>query len=282
MTIYSIYKSTNKINNKVYIGFTNDFPQRIREHKYASTRRSNKFYTAIKKYGWDNFSWEIIYQSLDKEHCSCVMEPQFIMEFNSFGRKSDGYNLTIGGEAGAGEYNSKDWIVTTPEGIEITVTNLNQFCKLNNLASSGLGEVAKHKRQHYKNWKCRYAYQEKPKTKEIIYKYICTDVDGFEYNVEKLTGFCRQRGLFASGMLHVVKGIVPSYKGWTCRKYGEDVMKFAHDDTPKFKITSPKADVIYVKYLKNFCVENQISYHKMSRISSGKIISSEWKIEKLQ
>lgn len=95
--MYTIYKVKNKINDKIYIGFSKNFEQRIKYHKYFSlTKKSNfAFHKAIRKYGWDNFSWEIIYESWDKEHCSEVMEPFFITEYNSFGNY--GYNMTIGG-----------------------------------------------------------------------------------------------------------------------------------------------------------------------------------------
>lgn len=95
--MYTIYKVKNKINDKIYIGFSKSFEQRIKYHKYFSlTKKSNfAFHKAIRKHGWDNFSWEIIYESWDKEHCSEIMEPFFIKEYNSFGKY--GYNMTIGG-----------------------------------------------------------------------------------------------------------------------------------------------------------------------------------------
>jgi group I intron endonuclease len=97
MNIYSIYKVTNKINNKVYIGFCCNFQKRIYRHKYNSTilKKNQHFYNAMRKYGFENFSFEEIYSSVEKKHCLSVMEPYFIQEY-----KSDvfGYNMTSGGE----------------------------------------------------------------------------------------------------------------------------------------------------------------------------------------
>ena len=95
MIIYSIYKSVNKINGKVYIGFDCDWPNRKRIHKCNYSRLKYKFYNAIKKYGWDNFEWEVIYQSKDRDHTLKVMESHFIQEYDSF---INGYNSTLGGE----------------------------------------------------------------------------------------------------------------------------------------------------------------------------------------
>ena len=83
MNIYSIYKATNKINGKVYIGFDSNWPQRMWEHKSPSNfNKKYKFYNALRKYGLDGFEWNVIYQSLDREHCLHTMEPFFIKEYN--------------------------------------------------------------------------------------------------------------------------------------------------------------------------------------------------------
>ena len=103
-SIYSIYKVTNTINGKVYIGFDSNWPKRKSVHKSLSKNPTQKFHKALKKHGWDNFTWEIIYQSKNKEHCLNVMEPHFITENNSF---KNGYNMTLGGE---GTFGKKSWL----------------------------------------------------------------------------------------------------------------------------------------------------------------------------
>lgn len=95
MTIYSIYKATNVINGKSYIGFDSKWPQRLKKHKQNYKNENRKFYDAIKKYGWNNFEWNILYQSYDGIHCLKEMESYFIKEYNSF---HNGYNMTLGGE----------------------------------------------------------------------------------------------------------------------------------------------------------------------------------------
>jgi group I intron endonuclease len=100
MDIYSIYRATNIINSKVYIGFTKfTTDQRAKAHLKNSKSISNKFYNAIKKYGWENFIWETIYQSKDYEHTLTVMENYFITEHDSFKK---GYNSTLGGDGVVG------------------------------------------------------------------------------------------------------------------------------------------------------------------------------------
>jgi hypothetical protein len=106
MTIYTIYRATNKINGKMYIGFDSKWPRRRTQHKQLYENKDTYFYRAIRKNGWENFEWDIIYQEkediTDLSECNTltVMEPLFIREYNTCVafENSNGYNLTIGGE----------------------------------------------------------------------------------------------------------------------------------------------------------------------------------------
>lgn len=115
METYTIYRATNKVNQKVYIGFTAHWPQRINGHAYDCRygNADNKaFYNAINKYGWDAFEWHAIYQSQDFEHTLKVMEPHFITEYRSWVGFEDcnGYNITLGGEGTRGWKRSSELI----------------------------------------------------------------------------------------------------------------------------------------------------------------------------
>jgi group I intron endonuclease len=100
MIIYSIYKCVNSINGKVYIGIDKNWPTRRYAHKSkAKLNNGFAFHSAIRKYGWNNFVWEIIYQTKDYEHLK-QMEVHFINEHNSFLK---GYNQTLGGEGTLGK-----------------------------------------------------------------------------------------------------------------------------------------------------------------------------------
>jgi group I intron endonuclease len=114
MIIYSIYKFVNKVNGKVYIGFDSNWPNRKRYHKSKHGKVNSKFYNAIKKYGWDNFESDVVYQSLDGTHTLSAMENYFIQQYNSF---HNGYNSTLGGDGILG-------FKHTPEQIEKRVSKV--------------------------------------------------------------------------------------------------------------------------------------------------------------
>lgn len=104
MNIYTIYKATNKINGKCYIGFDSKWSA-LNNRKY--THEKEALYKGYKNYWYDlskdlrgfgfhNFIWEPIYQSADYAHTLHVMEPLFIIEYNS--KRPNGYNMTDGGD----------------------------------------------------------------------------------------------------------------------------------------------------------------------------------------
>ena len=109
--MFYIYKITNKINSKIYIGKTNDLYQRMHSHLstarngatnyfYQDNGKYNYIHRAITKYGENNFSFDIIDQH-ENEEIIFQMEKAYISEYQSTNR-SLGYNLTEGGEGSSG------------------------------------------------------------------------------------------------------------------------------------------------------------------------------------
>lgn len=93
-----IYKITNKINGKLYIGFSNNIERRFREHKYRGTQYEKNpewdkpLYRAMRKYGIENFSFEII------EECTIeTADEREIYWINYYDSYNRGYNATTGG-----------------------------------------------------------------------------------------------------------------------------------------------------------------------------------------
>lgn len=102
--MYYIYKFTNKINNKIYVGQTNNIENRKRNHKSEAfnTKASGynlPFHAAIRKYGWENFNLEILEEIPLEFGIDYVNEREsyFIQYFHSQVRESKGYNITFGG-----------------------------------------------------------------------------------------------------------------------------------------------------------------------------------------
>ena len=92
-----VYKITNNINNKVYIGITNNYKKRwANEKSYPkSPEKRQIIQEAIHKYGKENFSFELLYSNLSVEN-ACEKEIQLIKEYNCL--VPNGYNVDKGGK----------------------------------------------------------------------------------------------------------------------------------------------------------------------------------------
>ena len=99
-----IYKITNLINGKFYIGKTRDFEQRKSRHILeGSSSKSNYLYRSMKKNGVNNFKFDIIYNFRHGKYsnkCANILEKHYIQKYNSF--IPNGYNMTLGGEGQCG------------------------------------------------------------------------------------------------------------------------------------------------------------------------------------
>jgi len=94
-----IYKVTNLTNNKIYIGKTiHTLETRKLQHIRESKKPTFKFHRALKKYGIDNFSWEVIFECNNEDDLN-NKEVEFIQIFDSY---NNGYNMTLGGDGVSG------------------------------------------------------------------------------------------------------------------------------------------------------------------------------------
>lgn len=97
MKSYVLYCHTNKLNGKKYIGITSQVPRK-RWNNGNGYKNNLYFYRAIQKYGWHNFSHEILYTDLTQQEAE-NLEIKIIAEYKSF-EKEYGYNIELGGNSG--------------------------------------------------------------------------------------------------------------------------------------------------------------------------------------
>lgn len=99
-----IYKFTNKINGHCYIGQTNNLQKRYNGHKSESFNPKASgywlpFHCAIRKYGIENFNYEVLEEIVDGESQDFINEREryFIAYYHSL-KDENGYNITLGGD----------------------------------------------------------------------------------------------------------------------------------------------------------------------------------------
>lgn len=95
-----IYKITNILTNKCYIGETKEKNPETRWRQHKRTIKKGigcpALQNAVKKYGIDNFTFKVLIICFDEERFK--FEKEYIKKYNSIA--PNGYNITAGGEGG--------------------------------------------------------------------------------------------------------------------------------------------------------------------------------------
>lgn len=147
-----IYKITNQINGKLYIGKTNrTIQERFKEHCRDYLKRGNEkrpLYSAMKKYGIRNFFIELIEECALNE---AETREKYWIEF--YGSFKYGYNATLGGDGKA--YIDRDLVIKTYQELQtiksvakqmnIDETTIRNILRDNNIVIRQTPEVNKDK-----------------------------------------------------------------------------------------------------------------------------------------
>jgi len=109
-----LYKITNKVNNKAYIGVTIQHNYQARWRKHINSLNYKEgcplLKRAMKKHGVDQFEFKIILICFDED--LVAYEKEYIQKYNT--RVPNGYNILLGGQIGDGHVGFKH----SPETIE--------------------------------------------------------------------------------------------------------------------------------------------------------------------
>ena len=188
-----VYRIFNKINDKSYIGQTNNSKKRWYEHRLAAkndSKSSPKLYNAMRKYGIENFEF-VILEMGDSESWALRIETKYIEYFSSV---NNGYNCiedTIGGfrliphdvKGNKNPMFGKSHSLKTINKIKATKAN----------SQSSIGE-------------------NNPRAK---WHYTLFDPNGKCYETNCLSTFCPDFELDRRTMVDVMSGKIKQHKGWT-------------------------------------------------------------------
>lgn len=160
---WCVYCHTNKINGKKYIGITRQ-DIRIRWRNGTGYRKNGqpKFRNAINKYGWDNFTHEILEKNIDTIENANTREIYYIQFFNSF---KSGYNGTIGGGGTIGTNEKKVIQLDNSGNVIKEYISVRSASTKNNISYSNISGCVLHKHKsaggyhwiyskEYKNMSC--------------------------------------------------------------------------------------------------------------------------------
>jgi group I intron endonuclease len=129
--IYSLYRITNLINNKNYIGQTVAPKQRWYDHKKVAKNNPNQIvHHAMIKHGINNFEFVIIASCKSLEDAN-QLETSLVSQYESHVSTGKGYNMTLGGMNAPKTEEWKQKVSQTLMGHEVSKESRDKISKGN-------------------------------------------------------------------------------------------------------------------------------------------------------
>lgn len=212
-----IYIATSNTSGKSYIGRDINSTERRNEHRReAYSKDSNAynthFHNAIRKYGFDDFEWNILYKAT--EDMLNIAEMCAIYVYDTY---YSGYNCTFGGEGSVGYRH-------TPTSI-VKMSKPRSGKARSNMSKAQMGKKAstmtRAKMSKARKGKKHSVNHKKGIAKAISLTYTVTHPNGVTEVVCNMKQYCLENNLSASKMCMVAKGKRKQHKGYRCEYYEE-------------------------------------------------------------
>jgi group I intron endonuclease len=216
-------------NGKKYIGKSINLSRRLSRHRRnVKNNIKTKFYSAVKKYGWDGFIFGIVEEC--EESYLDVREMYYIEKYNTL---NEGYNMTSGGDGG------KTWVM--PEEIRKKYSERMKGFKHTEEAKKKISDANKGRKMSEES--------KRKLSQKLKGKKPPTLSDEMKKKLSKLKkGVPRSRD--------VVKKMIETRK----QTYNPQ----NHGSAKKFIFTSPEGkDYEIYGGFRNFCLDNNLSIWSM-------------------
>lgn len=262
--ISAVYQILCLPTGKIYVGSAVDIWARWGQHRRSLRRGDHPnahLQQAWDKYGEDQFEFSVL--ELVDEADLLQAEQKWIDKTGCANREA-GFNVfDIAGSPGDAFAQVWDGFIG-PDGIEVTITNLFDFCRRSNLDWSSMHRLAmgKSKLKSYKGW----THKNSVRQRDYVKTY-----DGFidpsgnpAGPIINLAAFCRAHGLDSTHMVAVAHGRICSHRGWT---YNNDRTHRGYRTYTGF--VNPQGQRIIITNLAAFCREHGLNEIRMRQLISG-------------
>lgn len=224
--MYTVYQHINKINGKQYIGITKRNPQERWGKNGVNYKSTPHFFSAIQKYGWDNFEHNILYTGLTQEE-ACEIEKQLIAE-NRTQDRNFGYNILEGGQASVLPIEVRQKMSQSMMGNKNGLGHKCSEEKKQKIreAQKGRKFSKEHKRKLSESAKKRHVPCSENKRKILSQNYpnkkqvFCLETNIVYPSVQECA---RQLELYATNISKVCKGIHKTTGGYHFRYYNDTI-----------------------------------------------------------
>jgi hypothetical protein len=260
-----VYQIMCNSTGKKYIGSSVDIHERL-EHHRASLRKDKHtnphLQSAWNKHGEENFEFSVLQLT---EIDNLLSAEQYWLDKTQSYKRENGFNIfNLAGSPG--DVNAQVWEgFVDPNGNEIIITNLFDFCRKNNLDFPSMHRLAKgeSKLKSYKGW----SHKNSVRQRDYIKTYEgFINPNGIPVgSITNLAEFCRKNNLDKTHMVAVANGRIYSHRGWTYQNEREDLSFKTYTG-----FINPEGQKVVISNLTNFCRENNLMAVHMYELINGK------------
>ena len=216
---------------------------------------------AWNKYGEENFEFQVL-ETVNRS--DLLLAEQIWLDKTQSYVGEIGFNI-FNTAGSPGDIFAQTWEgFVDPQGNEIAITNLFDFCRQNNLDFPSMHRLAKgeSKLKSYKGW----SHKNSVRQRDYIKTYDgFIDPNGNSIGpITNLASFCRENNLDNTHMVAVAQGRLYSHRGWT---YQNDRKNLSFKTYNGF--ISPDGNRMIIANLQAFCRENNLEVAHMRQLISG-------------
>lgn len=259
-----IYRIRCRKTGQVYVGSSLDIEMRWEVHRrqLRSQKHGNShLQRAWLRYGQRAFEFSVL--ELVGWKRLLRREQSWIERLRATDRKR-GFNVhrhTTSGGRGHG----LRWVgFRNPRGKSVTIVNLLDFCRRNQLSCTAMAQLAKGKSKlkSHKGW----THTNSIRVREYIKVHVgYIDPRGNPFApIRNLAAFCRERGLDDTHMVAVAMGRIASYRGWTHVRGRVKLNPKTHSG-----FIAPDGTPTVITNLAAFCRANGLSKVHMYQVKGG-------------
>ena len=259
-----VYQIRCMSNGKIYIGSAINMHDRC-EHHRSSLRRGDHsnahLQAAWNKYGEHNFEFTVL--EYTSQNDLLLAEQRWLDQTQSFHREN-GFNIfdTAGSPGSAFAQTWEGFI--DPEGNEVIIWNLFDFCRRNHLDFPSMHRLANgdSKLKSYKGWSHRNSVRQRDYIK--TYEGFINPHGKLVGPITNLAAFCRENNLEKTHMVAVAHGRLYSHRGWTYLNNRENRGIKTYTG-----FIDPGGNKVIITNLEAFCRENNLHAVHMRQLISG-------------
>jgi group I intron endonuclease len=250
-------------NGKIYVGSSVDVRGRWLRHRFELNRGTHG--NCYLQKAWNRqgeAGFDIVILELAEPADLLKVEQKWIDQTRCADRKI-GFNISpIAGSTGS--LHAQIWKgFIDPDGREITIFNLHEFCRRHRLDPASMQRLAsgKSKLKSYKGWTHKNSVRQRDYVKTYD-GFIAPD--GRRVGpITNLAAFCREHGLDKTHMLAVIRGRICSHRGWT-HENGRQRQEKIHTG-----FVSPDGQQVRITNLQAFCREHGLHPVHMHQVKNG-------------